>query len=122
MASQRPGDPRAALRRLVETHCRTLLDHPHEFGTVVFQRRHISDAAPPEIAERERAYRDAVRGLIRRGIAGGAFRDMDDGIAAQIVLDAMNGILRWYRADGRLDREQAIGEIIGFVETALTPG
>lgn len=114
------GNPRDALRRLVETHCHTLLDHPHEFGTVIYQRRHIDADTLPQIAGRERAYFEAVRGLILRGIRTGAFRRMDDGIAAQLTLDAINGVLRWYRADGRKSRDAAIAEIVRFVEAALT--
>jgi AcrR family transcriptional regulator len=112
-------DPQTALVRLVETHCHTLLDHPDEFGTVIFQRRHISTVVLPEIADRERAYFDAVRALIARGVESGAFRPMDSGIATQILLDVMNGILRWYGPDGRLDRDAAVKEVTGFAETAL---
>jgi hypothetical protein len=31
----------------------------------------------------------------------------------------MNGILRWYGPDGRLDRDAAVKEVTGFAETAL---
>lgn len=112
-------DPRAALSRLVRTHCTTILDHPHEFGTVIFQRRHIASTVLPDVANRERIYFDAVKNLIARGMSSGAFRTGDVGAAAQMLLDTMNGILRWYRPDGRLDRETAIGEIVAFAESAL---
>lgn len=113
-------DPRAALARLVRTHCITILDHPHEFGTVIFQRKHIATTVLPDIAERERAYFDAVKGLIARGVAEGVFRQTDTGVAAQMLLDAMNGVLRWYRPGGRLDRDAAIDAVVGFVDNALT--
>jgi len=113
------SDPRMALTRLVETHCRTILDHPHEFGTVIFQRRYISADILPEISDRERVYFDAVKGLIERGSAAGVFHAVDAGAAAQITLDAMNGVLRWYRDSGRLSRGDAIGQTVEFVERAL---
>jgi len=113
------SDPRLALARLVETHCRTILDHPHEFGTVIFQRRYFSADILPEISDRERIYFDAVKGLIERGSAAGVFHPVDAGAAAQITLDAMNGVLRWYRDSGRLSRSDAIGQTVEFVERAL---
>ena len=117
-----PDDPRAALARLVRTHCATLLDHPDEFGTVIFQRRHISATVLPEIAERERTYFDAVKNLIARGMELDVFRQADAGIAAQMLLDAMNGVLRWYRPGGRLSQDDAIDEIAAFANAALRGG
>ena len=113
-------DAQVALARLVETHCHTLLDHPNEFGTVIFQRRYISADVLPDIADRERAYFDAVKSLIARGIESGAFRMTDPGVAAQILLDAMNGILRWYRPDGRFNRDEAVAGIVAFARQALS--
>ena len=113
-------DPAAALRELIENHCRTILDHPDEFGTVIFQRRYISPTISSEISGRERAYADAVKGLIEKGIASGAFRAMDASVATQITLDAVNGILRWYRPDGRLNRDDAIAEVVAHIDAALS--
>ncbi len=113
-------DPAAALRELIENHCRTILDHPDEFGTVIFQRRYISPTISSEISGRERAYADAVKGLIEKGIASGAFRAMDASVATQITLDAVNGILRWYRPGGRLSRDDAIAEVVAHIDAALS--
>lgn len=121
--SRDPGSPRDALQRLVETHCRTLLDHPHEFGTVIFQRRHIGEDLLPEIGCRERTYFDALRALIERGVRDGDFQATDSGAAAQMALDTMNGILRWYRPRGRLSRDKAVAAVVAFVFRALAaPG
>lgn len=118
--SQDVADPAAALRELIENHCRTILDHPDEFGTVIFQRRYISPAISSEIAGRERAYADAVKGLIEKGVETGAFRPMDASVATQITLDAVNGILRWYRPDGRLNRDDAIAEVVAYIDAAIS--
>lgn len=117
--SEDTDDPQRALVRLVETHCHTLLDHPNEFGTVIFQRRYISADILPEISDRERAYFDAVKALVARGKERGVFRSADPGVTAQILLDSMNGILRWYRPGGRLDRDKAVGAIAAFACHAI---
>ncbi|MGB0630894.1 MAG: TetR/AcrR family transcriptional regulator [Alphaproteobacteria bacterium] len=118
--SRDADDPAVALKQLIENHCRTILDHPDEFGTVIFQRRYISPAISSEIAGRERTYADTVKSLIEKGIDTGAFRPMDAGVATQSILDAVNGILRWYRPNGRLSRDDAIAEVVAFVDAAVT--
>lgn len=112
-------DAMTALARLVDTHCNTLLDHPNEFGTVIFQRRYMAADILPDIADRERVYFNAVKGLVARGITDGAFRTSDPGVTAQILLDAMNGILRWYRPAGRLNRDDAVAEVVAFAQQAV---
>ncbi|CAN0518543.1 unnamed protein product, partial [Laminaria digitata] len=57
--------------------------------------------------------------LIARGIESGNFRKSDPGVTAQILLDAMNGILRWYSPTGRLSRKKAIAEIVAFAQHAV---
>ena len=116
------GAPDDALVRLVRTHCETILDHPNEFGTVIFQRRYMSANVLPEISDRERAYADNVKALISRGIDDGVFRPMQASVATQLVLDSINGVLRWYRPTGALNRDDAIEEIVSFVRNALTTG
>ncbi len=112
--------PDLALERLVRTHCETILDHPNEFGTVICQRRYMSDNVLPEISDRERAYTDGVKSLISRGIDAGLFRPMQASVATQLVLDSINSLLRWYRPAGALNRNQAIEEIVSFIRNALT--
>ena len=61
-----------------------------------------------------------IQGLIEKGIASGAFRAMDASVATQITLDAVNGILRWYRPGGRLSRDDAIAEVVAHIDAALS--
>lgn len=112
----------AALERLVREHCRVIFEHSHELGLLIQQRRFLGTEALGEIAERERAYVDYVRALVARGMDEGAFRAMDGGVATQLVLDSVNGLLRWYRKDGRLEREQLVDEVWRFIEGGLAAG
>jgi len=45
---------------------------------------------------------------------------MDTSVVTQTILDAVNGILRWYRPDGRLSRDDAIAEVVAFVDAAVS--
>lgn len=111
-----------ALGLLVAEHCNVNLDHPHEMGLLIQQRRFIEPAALGDIPERERLYVAHMRSLIARGIEEGHFRKLDVSVATQLTLDAINSVLRWYKPGGRLDRQAVIAEIGAFVLGALRPG
>jgi hypothetical protein len=113
-----PGS--AALERLVREHCRVVFEHRHELGVLVHQRRYLELDEVGEVSARERAYVDRLKAVIERGIAEGAFRPMDTAVAAQFVLDTVNGLLRWYRPHGRLPREQVADEVWRFVRGGLS--
>ena len=112
-------EPQEAIEKLVRTHCRILLEYPHELGTLIFQRRHISRSVVEEVERRERAYGLVLRGLLERGIDQGRFRRCDPGVVLQMILDSVNGLLRWYRPDGRMAKETVIDEVWAFIEAAL---
>jgi TetR/AcrR family transcriptional regulator, cholesterol catabolism regulator len=109
-----------AMERLVREHCRVIFEHSHELGLLIQQRRFLDSDTLGDITARERAYVEAVRALIERGIAEGALRSMDVGVATQLVLDAVNGLLRWYKPDGRLSRERLVEEVWRFIEAGLS--
>ncbi len=122
-ASQDPSidtlPPLAALEQLVRVQCETLLNHPHEYGTLIFQRRNIRDAGLEEIADREKAYAGVVRKVIRRGMAAGVLRHQSETIATRMLLDVVNGALRWYQPRGNLSRAEVIDEVWRFVAAGL---
>lgn len=109
----------AALERLVREHCRVVFEHRNELGVLVQQRRHLELESLGEVSGRERAYVDRLKSLIARGIGEGQFRQTDVTVAAQFVLDTVNGLLRWYRPDGRATREQIADETWRFVRGGL---
>jgi TetR/AcrR family transcriptional regulator, cholesterol catabolism regulator len=114
--------PREALEMMVRTHCGALLARPDEFGTLILQRRYLDAEVLDPVRAHEREYYLALRRLIRRGIAEGVFRrDLDDGVATLLVLDAANGLVRWYRPDGRLSGPAVTEQVWAFVRAALCP-
>jgi AcrR family transcriptional regulator len=116
-------DPADALERLLREHCAVILDHPVEFGLLIQQRRFVEPSALGEILDREHTYVAHVREIIGRGIEQGVFRDTDRAVAASLVLDSINGLLRWYRPDGRLSARRAVDEVWAFVLGGLaSPG
>jgi tetracycline repressor-like protein len=59
------------------------------------------------IAARDR-YEQALRDIVRRGIAAGEFRAVDPKLAVFAILGAINWIARWYAPDGSV-RSQELG-------------
>jgi AcrR family transcriptional regulator len=112
-----PAD--AALERLVREHCRVAFEHRHELGVLVHQRRFLEPGTLGEVSARERAYVERLKAVIARGVATGTFRPVDPAVAAQLVLDAVNGLLRWYRPDGRAGRAEIAEETWRFVHGGL---
>ena len=55
-----------------------------------------------EMALRRDAYERRFRAVIADGIAAGTFAPVDPAVSAAFILTALNGIVTWYRPDGRL--------------------
>jgi AcrR family transcriptional regulator len=108
-----------ALERLVRGHCAVLLEFPNEIGLLVQQRRFIEPQALGDLTERERVYVANVRGIVARGVSEGVFRAVDPGMATQLMLDTINGLLRWYRPGGRRTAVAAVDELWAFIRGAL---
>lgn len=104
-----------ALERLVREHCAVILEFPNEMGLLVQQRRFIEARALGDLVERERVYVAYVRGVIARGVTEAIFRPVDPGIATQLVLDTINGLLRWFRVGGKRSATAAIDEVWTFI-------
>lgn len=110
-----------ALEILVREHCAVILDHPKEMSLLIQQRRFVEQGVFEEIVERERLYAANLRAVIARGMEEGVFRRLDASVATQLVLDTVNGLLRWYRQGGRVPRERVIDEVCRYVVGGLRP-
>jgi len=108
-----------ALERLVREHADVILAYPNEIALLIEQRRFVEPTALGDLAERERAYVASLRTIIARGIEDGSFRKVDAGVATQLVLDTINGLLRWYRPGGRLSAQRAVDEIWTYIRGGL---
>lgn len=111
--------PPAVLELLVREHCRVLLDHPHEMGTLIRQRAEIDAEGLAPIAQREARFVQSVKRVIQRGMRDGSLRRMDATVATQLTLDSANSLLRWYKPDGRLSRDRVADEVWAYVSAAL---
>jgi len=107
------------LERLVREHCRVVLHHRCEMSVLVHQRHHLNLDADSEIVFREKVYVDFLKSTIARGVRDGIFGPTDPSMAAQLILDVVNGLMRWYRPDGRASREDVTSLVWRHVFGAL---
>ena len=102
------GSPAEQLERVVEAQLRCML------VDLAGASAHLEvEALPPELREKIVKKRDryerALREIVKRGIASGAFRRCDATLVTRAILGAVNWTARWYRPGGAKS-EQAISK------------
>lgn len=94
--------PGSLLAALVRGHIGVVTDDLERASVFVHEWRALEGERRQEIARRRDAYEARFREVIRSGIAAGTFAPVDPGATAAFLLTALNGLVTWYRADGRL--------------------
>jgi Transcriptional regulator len=111
------ADPGAAtfgrgvyLIALVRAHVGVITDDIERAGVFVHEWRALQGDRRAEIASRRNAYDARFRSVVADGIRTGVFQAPDPVVAAAYILTALNGLVGWYRPDGRLSA-RAIADI-----------
>jgi AcrR family transcriptional regulator len=109
-------DAGARLAAFARAHVGVITDDIERASVFVHEWRSLSPDRRAEIGRRRDAYERRVRRLIAEGSAEGTFAPVDPAVAAAYLLTALNGLVAWYRPDGRL-RPRAIAD--AYAEFAL---
>ena len=99
------ADPGTRLAALVRAHVGVITDDVERASVFVHEWRSLSTERRAEIGRRRDDYERRVRTLIAEGSATGTFTEVDPVVAAAYLLTAINGIVSWYRPDGRVRPE-----------------
>lgn len=94
--------PGTRLAALVRAHIGVVTDDIERASVFVHEWRSLSTERRAAIAGRRDAYEARLRAVIADGITTGTFAPVDPAVAAAFVLTALNGLVAWYRPDGRL--------------------
>jgi len=94
--------PGVHLISLVRAHVGVVTDDIERASVFVHEWRALDKARRDEIARRRDAYESRFRAAIVNGIQAGAFGPVDPPLTAAFILTALNGLVTWYRPDGRL--------------------
>lgn len=101
---------RVYLIELVRAHVGVITDDIERAGVFVHEWRALQGERRLEIGRRRDAYERRFREVVADGVRSGAFQAPDSVAAAVYILTALNGLVDWYRPDGRLP-PRAIAEI-----------
>jgi AcrR family transcriptional regulator len=94
--------PGVHLISLVRAHVGVVTDDIERASVFVHEWRALEVGRRDEIARRRDAYEARFRAAIADGIEAGAFGPVDPALTAAYILTALNGLVAWYRPDGRL--------------------
>ncbi len=94
--------PGVQLISLVRAHVGVVTEDVERASVFIHEWRAIDRPRRDDIAERRDAYEERFRAVIVNGVESGAFAAVDPAITAAYILTALNGLVTWYRPDGRL--------------------
>lgn len=97
-----PG-PASILASLVRAHVGVVTDDIERASVFVHDWRSLSVERRAEMSGRRDAYEARFRSVIAEGISAGTFAPADPAVVAAFLLTALNGIVAWYRPDGRIN-------------------
>jgi TetR/AcrR family transcriptional regulator, cholesterol catabolism regulator len=101
---------------LVRAHVGVVTDDIERASVFVHEWRSLQGARRDDIAARRDAYEARFRTVIADGVKTDAFQPVDPTVTAAFILTALNGLVGWYRPDGRLSA-RAIAD--SFADLAL---
>jgi len=94
--------PGSRLAALVRAHIGVVTDDIERASVFVHEWRSLAADRRAEIGHRRDAYEGRFRTIVADGVEAGTFAPVDPAVAAAFILTALNGIVAWYRPDGRL--------------------
>jgi len=122
-ADEAQADRGTGLERLQGFLRRNIQVNMDDFGRCVILSG--EEGLSPESARKMRALKrrvdDAVRRMIREGIADGSIAPTDLKITAFTLAGAVNWPARWYNAEGEIGREEMSRRIVEILTVGLAP-
>ncbi|HEX5147605.1 MAG TPA: TetR family transcriptional regulator [Candidatus Limnocylindrales bacterium] len=95
---------------LVRAHVGVVTGDIERASVFIHDWRALQGHRRDEISQRRDAYEARFRTVITDGARTGVFHAADPDVASSYVLTALNGLVGWYRPDGRLS-SRAIADI-----------
>jgi AcrR family transcriptional regulator len=110
------SDPAGRLAALVRVHVGVVVEDVGRASVFVHEWRSLAPERRADTLRRRDDYERGFRDVIASGVAAGAFAPLDPAPAATYILTALNGLVAWYRPDGRIHPD-ALADT--FVELSL---
>jgi AcrR family transcriptional regulator len=102
-AADAEPSPTARLAGLTRAHVEVVTDDLGRATVFVHEWRSLEPDVQARMAKRRDAYERRFRAVIADGVDSGEFATVDPAAAAAFILTALNGLVAWYRPEGRLE-------------------
>jgi len=96
------GDAAGRLDVLVRAHVGVVIEDVERASVFVYEWRSLASSKRSSISRRRDAYEARFRSVIEQGVASSTFDAVDPIAATAFILTALNGLVAWYRPNGRL--------------------
>jgi TetR/AcrR family transcriptional regulator, cholesterol catabolism regulator len=121
------ADPEERLHAIIAAHARMIANGDHAITIVVDEVAGLEARPRKAIDARKRIYFEFLRGTLEEMKAQGRLQNIDTTVATFSLFGMILWLPHWYRADGRLDPEQVVAELIklasvGLVRPRPSPG
>jgi AcrR family transcriptional regulator len=114
------GSSSDQLRRLIAGHVGVVLDNRDVVRTYLNEARMLDAEHRSRVIAARDGYEQAFRQVIVDGVSDGSFRsDADPKLSSIFILSILNAIERWYRPEGRTNRNQLVEDLSDFSLGAL---
>lgn len=98
--------PDVKLGRMIAAHL-LVIEQSRAWAQVYLDDDHeLSQATREEARRLRRDYERLWDSVLQEGIDLGIFQVADESLARLFILSALNGVIRWYRPDGRLSSKE----------------
>jgi AcrR family transcriptional regulator len=115
------ANPEARLRAIIAAHAGMIANGDHAITIVVDEVAGLEAQPRQAIDARKRVYFEFLRGTLEEMKALGRLQTIDTTVAAFSLFGMILWLPHWYRADGRLDPEQVVDELIKLATVGLVP-
>jgi TetR/AcrR family transcriptional regulator, cholesterol catabolism regulator len=100
--AEAPGPAGARLRAMIAAHVEVVTGSLAKAKVFLFEWTFLGPERREEVRRSRAAYQAHFERVIAEGMAAGELAAGDARLAAICLLSALNGIVHWYRPDGRL--------------------
>jgi TetR/AcrR family transcriptional regulator, cholesterol catabolism regulator len=110
--SRQFDDPEERLKSIIGRHGRLLAEGNKAITILTDEIEGLKPKHRRQILDRKRVYFDFVRDTLETLRSSGKLRDVNSTVATFSLFGTLLWLPRWYRADGRLNGDQIIDEMI----------
>ncbi|MEP5761665.1 MAG: TetR/AcrR family transcriptional regulator [Litoreibacter sp.] len=122
-SEDRAGDPVKRLETFARFHIRFHLARPQAVFISYMELRNLNPDNFAKLEQMRRSYEDELETILKAGQRGGHFDCHDTKLTTMALIAMLNGVLTWYKPDGRLSLERVEKTYSDMVKkSVLAPG